>query len=155
LPTLKSSLMSDYQISCNSSKLCSETCHMLGVNKLVAHLHYIRYQAVTKWMTSYAYKVLRDVILLMNSSEELPFTMSPMRLHHRNRQFIISFCNLDTELLYSSPITYKSVSWARLERVAGSGPWKELPWKRLQKYNVCHHFKAFTYYLVNKERMQQ
>jgi hypothetical protein len=36
--------MSDYQISCNSSKLCSETCHMLGVNKLVAHLHYIGYQ---------------------------------------------------------------------------------------------------------------
>jgi hypothetical protein len=44
LQTLKSLLMSDYQISCNSSKLCSETCHMLGVNKLVAHLHYIRHQ---------------------------------------------------------------------------------------------------------------
>jgi len=39
--------------------------------------------------------VLKDVMLLMNVSEELPFTMSPI---------------------------LKLVSWTRLERVAGSGP---------------------------------
>jgi hypothetical protein len=30
-------------------------------------------------------KVFKDAMLLMNASEELPFTMSPIRLHHRNK----------------------------------------------------------------------
>jgi len=40
-------------------------------------------------------KVFKDVILLMNTSEELPLTMSPI---------------------------LKLVSWTRLDRVVGSGP---------------------------------
>jgi hypothetical protein len=48
--------------------------------------------------------VFKDAMLLMNASEELPFTMSPIRL------------------LLPSVVTYKLVSWMRLESVVGSGP---------------------------------
>jgi hypothetical protein len=42
-------------------------------------------------MKSYAYRVFKDVRLLRNASEEeLPFNISPIRLHHRSRLLISS-----------------------------------------------------------------
>jgi hypothetical protein len=52
-------------------------------------------------------RLLRDVILLINPNEELPFTISPIR---------------------------KFVNFVRLEKPAGIGPSKEFPWKALQVY---------------------
>jgi hypothetical protein len=41
-------------------------------------------------MTCYTYRVFKDVRLLRNvSEEELPFNISPIRLHHRSRLLIV------------------------------------------------------------------
>jgi hypothetical protein len=40
-------------------------------------------------MTCYTYRVFKDVRLLRNvSEEELPFNISPIRLHHRSKILI-------------------------------------------------------------------
>jgi hypothetical protein len=40
-------------------------------------------------VNKFKYRVFKDVMLLMNASEdELPLAISPIRLHHRNRLFV-------------------------------------------------------------------
>ncbi|MCH1922226.1 hypothetical protein L9G15_22745, partial [Shewanella sp. A3A] len=54
-------------------------------------------------------KLVKDVRLLINPSEELPFTISPIR---------------------------KFVSLVRLDKLAGIGPSKEFPWKARSSNSV-------------------